>query len=369
MSTTTESSAGEQPDLVLSPEQSLLSDNLRRLLASRWDIHTLLADSPPSSGDRKELWRQLDADTALAGINVPTRSSGSGAGVRELCIVAEAMGHAMCAAPWIGTLGLAVPLLSTGDHPAHHGLLERIATEGLVLTVAWSHTDVVIDHFDSERVTLSGKVSHVLDGAEADCVVVAHQSRQLYSVDIRQPGVSSRPCATLDAARSVADFHLDRAIGISLGPAEPHLSNALDIARLATAAELLGVAARSLEIAVEYAKQRVQFGRLIGSYQAVKHRCARMLIDVEQSRSLVRFAAWVADTDPGLLGVAAREALWFTAAASLRATTDLIRSLGGIGFTWEHEAHLYYRRARSAAVQFGDQLSLLQSLGHRTLAP
>jgi acyl-CoA dehydrogenase len=369
MSTMTKSQADEQPDLVLTAEQSLLSDNLRRLLATRWDIRALLADSPPSSEDRKMLWRQLDGDMALAGITVPDRCSGSGAGVRDLCVVAEAMGHALCSAPWIGTLGLAVPLLSAGQHPMHDALLERIATEALIVTVARSHTDIVVDHLDSERVTLSGTVSRVLDGAEADCIVIAPVGGQLYVLETGQSGVSCSPRATLDLARSVADFRLDRAIGIPMGPDEPSLSNALDIARLVTAAELLGVAARSLEIAVEYAKQRVQFGRLIGSYQAVKHRCARTLIDVEQARSLVRNAAWAADTTSGTLPIAAREALWFTAAAALRATTDLIRGLGGIGFTWEHEAHLYYRRARSAAVQFGDQTSLLGSLGERVLAP
>ena len=199
--------------------------------------------------------------------------------------------------------------------------------------------------------------------------MVAHEGGQLYAIETAQRGVSCGPRATLDLARSVADFRLDRAVAIPMGPDEPHLSNALNVARLATAAELLGVAARSLEIAVDYAKKRVQFGRLIGSYQAVKHRCARMLIDVEQGRSLVRYAAWAADTTPGMFPVAAREALWFTATAGLRTTTDLIRGLGGIGFTWEHEAHLYYRRARFASVQFGDQLSLLQSLSHRVLAP
>jgi len=369
MSTVTESDADEQPDLVLSAEQSLLSQNLRRLLATRWDIRTLLADSPPNSEDRKMLWRQLDSDMALAGITVPDRCSGSGAGVSELCVVAEAMGYALCSTPWIGTLGLAVPLLSAGQHPMHDALLERIATEALTVTVARSHTDVVVDHPGPERVTLSGTVSRVLDGAEADCIVIAPEGGQLYVVETGQGAVSCSPRATLDLARSVADFRLDRAMAIPMGPDEPHLSNALDVARLATAAELLGVATRSLEIAVDYAKQRVQFGRLIGSYQAVKHRCARTLIDVEQARSLVRNAAWAADTASATFPIAAREALWFTADAALRATTDLIRGLGGIGFTWEHEAHLYYRRARSAAVQCGDQVSLLSSLSERVLAP
>lgn len=369
MSTLTESYADEQPDLVLSPDQSLLSDNIRRLLATRWDIRALLADSPPGSEDRKMLWRQLDSDMALAGITVPDRCSGSGAGVRGLCVVAEAMGHALCPAPWIGTLGFAVPLLSTGQHPMQDALLERIATEALVVTVALSENDVVVDHLDSERVTLSGTASRVLDGGEADCIVMAPEGGQLYVLETGQRGVSCSPRATFDLARNAADFRLDRALAIPMGPDDPHLSNALDVARLATAAELLGVAARSLEIAVEYAKQRIQFGRVIGSYQAVKHRCARTLIDVEQARSLVRNAAWAADTTSATFPIAAREALWFTAAAALRATTDLIRGLGGIGFTWEHEAHLYYRRARFAAVQFGDQLSLLGSLGERVLVP
>jgi acyl-CoA dehydrogenase len=239
----------------------------------------------------------------------------------------------------------------------------------LTVTVARSHADVVVDHLGSERVTLSGMVLQVLDGAEADCIVLAHDGGQLYAIETAQRGVSCGPRATLDLARSAADFRLDRAMAIPMGPDEPHLSNALEVARLATAAELLGVAARSLEIAVDYAKQRVQFGRLIGSYQAVKHRCARTLIDVEQARSLVRNAARAADATSGTFPIAARAALWFTAAAALRATTDLIRGLGGIGFTWEHEAHLYYRRARFAAVQFGDQLSLLRSLSERVLAP
>jgi alkylation response protein AidB-like acyl-CoA dehydrogenase len=361
------SDTDQQPDLVLSSEQSLLSENLRRLVATRWDVRTLLADSSPVH-DPKKLWRQLDSDMALAGITVPDRCSGSGAGVSELCIVAEAMGHAVCAAPWISTLGLAVPLLSTGQQPAHDGLLERIATEALIVSVARSHTDLVVDHLDSERVTLSGTVSQVLDGAEADYILVAHQGGQLLGVETSQRSVSCSPRATLDLARSVADFRLDQTTATVLGPTEPHLSNALNVARLATAAELLGVASRSLEIAVDYAKQRVQFGRLIGTYQAVKHRCARTLINVEQARSLIRNAAWAADTASATFPIAARETLWYTTDTALHATIDLIRGLGGIGFTWEHEAHLYYRRARFAAVQFGDQISLLRSLSDKVLA-
>lgn len=363
--------AEPQPCLILSAEQAELGIQLRRLLTAEWDVRDLLAGEPVRRELLRRHWRLLDERMGIAGVTISQDHGGAGAGVVELAVIAEELGYALFPAPLLGTLGLAVPLMAA--QPACAAVLEQVAAGELIMSACQPGRA----HLRAERgaggeSALSGVLTAVPDACEADLLLVVlddDDGRALYGVDASHAGVSRRQLRTLDMARTCADVVLDRAAADYLGPIGTADPRASDIAQVVVAADLLGVGSRALGLAAAYAQQRTQFGRVIGSYQAVKHRCARMLIAVEQARSLVRHAAWCADHQPAALGTAAAEALWFTADAVVQVTADLIRVLGGIGFTWEHEAHLYFRRARAGSVLLGDQLRRCDALADRLLVP
>lgn len=358
------------PNLVLTVEQEEIAATLRRFLAGRWDIRRLLADEPLSTGEVQELWREVAAATGVAGVGVPDVCGGVGAGVTELAVVAEEFGRVVHPTPWLGTLGLAVPLLGTDPlHPRRAQLLEQIADQHVTVTVVRSPVGVTVREDQPGILTAHGRCTWVPDGGHTQwlLLVVDHDGQPtLFGVEVSEQQRSR--LIGLDRGRVHADISLDGAVVLDLGPADPEYGRTCHIARIAVAAELLGVTGRCLEIAVDYAQQRKQFGRPIGSYQAVQHRCARMLLEVEQARSILRYAAWCADYRPEGLSLAAMEALLFCGTAATRVSADLIRVLGGTGFTWEHEAHLYFRRARaSMALLDNDPMTLRNMLAERLL--
>jgi len=279
----------------------------------------------------------------------------------------------LCPAPLLSTSALAVSLLATdSSHPDRAALLTRIAGNGLVAAVAWDDVDMACARDHGGQRTLTGSAARVCDGHDAQVLLVAAQAdgdETLFSVELDQPGVSRRRLTGLDRARTHADVTLTEASATALGPVSGQLERALRTARITVAADLVGVSAQCLDLAVAYAQQRRQFGRVIGSYQAIKHRCARMFIETEQARSCVRDAAWRADHCPDGLDLAAEGALWFAAQTAITTSADLIRVLGGTGFTWEHEAHLYFRRARAQAVLLGDQMRRSARIADRLIAP
>jgi len=359
------------PQLLLSPEQRELGHALGRFTVEHWQVRGLLADPRPSGERIRALWRELDGHLGIAGMTVPTDQGGAGAGVAELAVVAEQLGRALYPSPLLGTLGLAVPLLAADQrHPDRCALLARIAAEGLAVAVAHSDNDVRLAPGGHGEPALTGTLHLVADACEAEQLLLVAEDEgrpTLFAVGLDGPGVRSRRLEALDRARSYAEVRLERAPAISLGAVGQAIDQALDVARVVVAADLLGVSGKALDLAVEHAGQRVQFGRVIGSYQAVKHRCARMLILIEQTRSLVRNAAWCLDASQEDLGgqdphAASLEALWFAADTAVQVTADLIRVLGGVGFTWEHEAHLYYRRARASSALLGTQISRRDAL-------
>lgn len=372
MTTETLGGSSADPVLTLSDEQQDLATTLSRLLQSSWQPR-LLIDGDPITGPRAQnFWYELDKATGIAGLTVPQSSEGAGAGVIELSVIAEQLGGALHPAPWLAVSGLAVPLLCSGDsNTARAAMLQAIATAAKVVTVASTGGEVVCGRDDTGAVRVSGRLPNVVDADAADWVLVPAEVDDRYrllGVELQKPGATRRRLTTLDLARTHADVELDAAPALDLGAvAAADIEHTLNVARVSAAAELVGVAAGALNLAVEYAKQRTQFGRVIGSYQAVKHRCARMLIDVEQARSMLRHAAWCADHDTDRLTLAACEAYWFGGRVAVQVSADLIRVLGGTGFTWEHEAHLYFRRARATAMLFGDPLSCLDEVARRIL--
>lgn len=382
MTSTTEHEGQDRPVLALTGEQRALGESVRGVLSRLWDPRSLLdQEELPNSAAIAGLWRKAAADIGLGGLTIPVELGGLGASAVDLSVVAEEFGRALCPAPLLSVLGLAVPLLlPLSSDPVPGALLQNIQDDGTVLAAAppTSTAAIEVDRVGGpgDRVRVSGALNSVLDAEVADQLLLTIRPPgsppQLLAVDLSASGVHRTPLTSLDLSRSYADLRFEKAraivVGTLAGRASPWPGTS---AKIIVACEAVGVAARVLEIAVDYAKTRVAFGQPIGAFQAVKHRCSRMLIAVEQARSLARYAAWHAGQGhSGSQGAetAAEEALWYANETAIQATADLIRVLGGIGFTWEHVAHLYFRRARAASLLFGDQIMRQERLAERLMA-
>jgi alkylation response protein AidB-like acyl-CoA dehydrogenase len=345
-------------------------DELRRAVRDY-----LATTSPPSrvrelmatdEGYDTTVWRQMAGELGLHGIAVGEQLGGAGAGMSELAVVFEEMGGALLCAPFFSTVGLAMQaLLCSGDSAAMNEYVPKLVDGSITATVILNGT---LDAWDPETVRLTARAAEtghrvtggaglVLDGHTADIVLVAANAdagTSLFVVPGDADGLVREPLATLDRTRKVARLRFDdvpaRLIGTD-GGADAGLARTADLAVVALAAEQVGAAQRCLEMAVGYATERIQFGRAIGSFQAVKHRCADMLVLVEGARSAAAHAADVADTDE--LSVAASVAKMACSEAFLQVALDNMRIHGGIGFTWEHDAHLYVRRAKATELMFG----------------
>jgi alkylation response protein AidB-like acyl-CoA dehydrogenase len=313
------------------------------------------------------VWRQMANELGLHGIAVPERWGGAGAGMPELAVVFEEMGAALLCSPFFATVALALQaLLSSNDESAVEEFAPALLDGSRVATLVLNGT---LDAWDPQAVTitasrsaddyrLSGDAPMVLDGHNADIVFVAARTDNgisLFAVDSSARGLERESLTTLDRTRKVARLRFDqvsaRLIGAD-GEAAAGLARTADLALVALAAEQLGAAQRCLDTAVAYAKERIQFGRAIGSFQAIKHRCSDMLLLVEGARSAVFHASNA--TDDRERAVAASVAKVACSEALLHVALDSMRIHGGIGFTWEHDAHLYVRRAKSAELMFGD---------------
>ncbi|OHV06970.1 acyl-CoA dehydrogenase [Mycobacterium talmoniae] len=316
------------------------------------------------SGFDTDTWTRAAQELGLHGLALPEEFDGSGAGPVELGVVFEEMGAALFCGPFLSTVGLAATaLLETGDLEAAAAYLPGIAAGSTTATLAWAGPTPAESTLTAEHCAgtwrVNGRAPLVLDGSTADLVLVAATTSagsSLFAVPGPAPGLARNPLTTMDSTRKLAELGFD-AIPASLigtdGAAAGALTRTLDLAVLYLAAEQLGGAERTLAMAVEYAKTRVQFGRAIGSFQAIKHRCADMLIDVESARSVVHHGLWTAMHEPANLAVAASLARAVAADAYQRVAAQTIQIHGGIGFTWEHPAHLYVKRAKSSQLLFG----------------
>jgi alkylation response protein AidB-like acyl-CoA dehydrogenase len=333
--------------------------------ASSSDVVRRLMDSP--TGHDVGVWGQMAKQLGLQGISVPEDWGGAGAGLPELSVVFEEMGAALLCAPFFSTVALAIPaLVNSGDTAAADeflpALVDGSTTATLVLNdalTAWDAESVrLAAHSDADGFRIRGEHVMALDGETADLILVAARTDagiSLFAVSAGAEGLERTPLAGLDRTRRVARLRFDdtpaRLIGHD-GGAAAGLARTADTATVLLAAEQVGGAQRCLDTAVGYAKNRIQFGRPIGGFQAVKHRCADMLVEVEGARSAVVHGAGSADEDD--LAVAASVAKLAASDTFLHVAVDNMRVHGGIGFTWEHDAHLYVRRAKTTALMFGD---------------
>jgi alkylation response protein AidB-like acyl-CoA dehydrogenase len=355
--------------LVFTPEQDELRQSVRRFLLTKStsaDVRALMADD---TGYDVAVWKQMADQLALPGIAIPERFGGSGFSFVELTIVLEEMGRALLPSPYFSSAVLAAyAILDSGDDAAGTDLLPGIADGSRIGTLALTEDSGAweLDALSLAAQTapggwsLTGAKSYVVDGHIADLLVVAGRTPaglSLFAVDGTAEGMTRTTLPTLDQTRKLARVVFDhtpaRLIGAD-GGATSSLARTLDKAALALAAEQVGGAQRVLDMAVEYAKVRHQFGRPIGTFQAIKHKASEMLLRVESARAAAYFGAWSVADDSAEVPMVASLAKAYCSEAYFYAAAENIQIHGGVGFTWEHDAHLYFKRAKSSQLFLGD---------------
>ncbi|MFJ6461584.1 acyl-CoA dehydrogenase family protein [Streptomyces sp. NPDC091387] len=313
-------------------------------------------------------WRPLAEQIGAAGLAVPEEYGGVGGGARDVHVLMEELGRGLSPLPCLGSAVLTVgALLASGDEAACGRLLPGLAEGTSVGALAWAERGSwEPDAIRAGAVPgpgggwlVTGAKEHVLDWPVVDVLLVAARTAcgvSLFEVPAHAAGVRREPVVTMDGTRGQARWVLDAAEGRLLGAdgdGGRSLEHVRDLACTALAAEQVGAAGRALELTVAYARDRVQFGRPIGSFQAVKHRLADAYVLVESARSAALGAAFAADEDPDALPRAAAVAKSVCSEAFSAVAGEMIQLHGGIGITWEHDAHRYFKRAHGAGELFG----------------
>ncbi|WP_019634295.1 acyl-CoA dehydrogenase family protein [Actinomadura atramentaria] len=343
-----------------SDERDELRRVLRRFFAERSPVAEVRRLTADGLGHDPAVWAALAGTVGVQGLAVAEEFGGAGCGMRELVVALEEAGRALACAPLLATAVAAEAVAASGDAALAAEALPPIADGSLIATLAWAEGDrwdvgTTTARRDGDGWVLDGVKDHVLDGCTAGLVLVAardeHGEPDLFAV--RADAATRTPLPCLDRTRRLArlEFAGTPARRVANGPAA--LARALDAAAVLLAAEQLGGAQRAFDMTVEYVKVRRQFGRPIGSFQAVKHRCADLYVLVESARSAVLGAAAAADGDPAALPAAAATAQAYCADAFFQVAAETIQLHGGIGFTWEHDAHLYFKRAAVSRELFG----------------
>jgi alkylation response protein AidB-like acyl-CoA dehydrogenase len=356
-------------------ERQELASAVRRCVKAGGGPRPFLATGDAPAAVDIALWSTLLLQVGVGGLIVPESLGGAGAGFAELCVVLRELAAALTPVPALSSAGMATPLLLMAGPPAN-GIVERLAEGSVQATVAWPDPSypfsagrpVDVTELGGGRCTVSGSAALMVDGGTADILIVAGQARGglvLVTVDATAPGVMRRPMTTLDLTRGMTELMLNDVDGTVLAPpsaAQNVIGAGLDFALVAIAAEQVGIADHCLTAAVEYAKSREQFARPIGSFQAMKHKLVDLLLDVELAKSTLDVGTQAADahlvapspTTAKALRVAASTAKSACGDAAVRIATESLHVFGGIGFTWEHDAHLYFRRAKSLELLLGD---------------
>jgi alkylation response protein AidB-like acyl-CoA dehydrogenase len=352
-----------------SEEQDELRKMVRRFLEEKspeTEVRRLMATE---EGYDPAVWSQMANELALQGLGIPEEFGGQGYGPVELYVVFEEMGAALLCAPYFSTVALAAnALLFVGNEKDHAAYLPGIASGETIATVALTDDAGMWDlrststtaTREGDHFVISGVRSYVTDGSTATLLLVpavTDKGLSLFAVAGDAEGVTREVLATMDQTRKQSRIEFANAPATLVGEegaALAGLETTAQVAAAALAAEQVGGAQRVLDASVEYAKNRVQFGRPIGSFQAIKHKCADMLLDVESAKSAAYYAAWAAQERNEELPIAASLAKSFCSEAYFHCAAENIQIHGGIGFTWEHPAHLYFKRAKSSELFLGD---------------
>jgi alkylation response protein AidB-like acyl-CoA dehydrogenase len=348
----------------LTDEQQAIKSTAHDFLASRFKSERLREIAASDDGSDEAGWREM-ADLGWAGLALPEEWGGQGLGIVELAVLFEEMGYALAPSPLFSNTiaGLALSLCGSDDlrerylRPLAAG--DKRGTPALWDAGSPGHPGGfrLAAEEDGDGVVLTGEKVLVMDAVGADFFLVATADGRRHLVESGADGLTVEPETSIDPTRR---FYSVRLEGVRVDPAATLPGEAADYFAVfhrlcvALAAESTGIAQRTMEMAVEYAKDRQQFGRPIGAYQAVSHRCAQMLLETENARSAVYGAAWAADAEPESLHLAASMAKAYAGDAGWRVPDASIQVHGGIGFTWEHDLHFFLKRGRSNAAIFGD---------------
>jgi alkylation response protein AidB-like acyl-CoA dehydrogenase len=364
-------------DIGFSEEQQLLRDTARKFLDAACTTKFVRERMATAEAVTPAFWGQL-AEQGWLGINFAEEDGGAGLGLVDLVVLMEEMGRAVMPGPFLATALLGgAAIREAGSAAQRQEYLPQIAEGALKATLAaiepnarWDASGVMMTaRAAGSGFALAGTKLFVPDAHLADLIVVAARTRDgstledgvsLFLVPKDAAGLSITPMPSIDETRKLCELRLDNvavpqsALLGALHQGWPALARVYDGAAVALAAEMCGGAQRVLEMTVDYAKLRVAFGKPIGSYQGVKHKCADMLVEVENAKSLVYYAAWAVDEKQPDAPLAVSMAKAYASDASRKVSNAGIQLHGGIGMTWEHDLHLYMKRAKASEVAFGD---------------
>ena len=367
-------------NFAFSEEQEELRRSVRRFLEDKSPVTEVRRLMETTEGYDPKVWSQMANELGLQSLHIPEAHGGQGYSFVELVVVLEEMGRALICAPFFSTVCLAAnAILNAGTEEQKAELLPGIASGETIATLAftepsgkWDAAGITMEAVPSAdgadgsgSYTLDGTKMFVLDGHTANLIVVAARSAgsggtegiSFFTVAGDAAGLTRTALPTMDQTRKQAKLEFSGVKATLLGEEGSGwaaLSKTLDQVAVCLAAEQVGGAQKCLDMSVEYAKVRIQFGRPIGSFQAIKHKCADMLLEVESSKSAAYYAGWAAAEDNDELPVVASLAKSYCSEAYFHAAAENIQIHGGIGFTWEHDAHLYFKRAKSSEILFGD---------------
>jgi alkylation response protein AidB-like acyl-CoA dehydrogenase len=349
-------------DLLYTEVETSLRDSVRSALARRSPLETVLRRLEAGEPYDVGLWRTLAAEMGLAGMAVPEQYGGGGGTLREAAVVLEELGRGVAPVPFLTSAVVATAALVACEEA---DLLAKLAAGETVAALAVPFSvgpglpyrpSVTVD---GDRLT--GRVGAVAGALGADVLLVP-TATGLYAVDAGAEGVTRTPVVSLDLTRPLAEVAFEATAGRRVGDADA-VAAALTTGAALLASEQLGLAEWCLTSTVEYVKVRHQFGRPVGSFQALKHRLADVWADVTQARAVARYAAGCAATGDPDLPVAAALAQAFCSPVAVRAAEECVQMHGGIGFTWEHPPHLFLKRAKSAAIAYATADRHRQALG------
>ena len=358
-------------DFGFTEEQELLRQSAADFLNNECPMSYVRQMMEDERGYADALWQQM-AELGWMGLILPEQYGGSGLSLVDMVVVLEEMGRVVLPGPFFSTVVLGGGAIAeAGSEEQKQQLLPRIASGQLKTSLAVLEDNA---RWDAEGVRLraeqrggeyrlSGVKLFVPDAHVADTIVCAARTAEgfgLFLIDRQQAGVSISLLKTMDQTRKLCELRLDK---VELGPDAllgssgltwDGLSRMLDHSKVALCAEMVGGAQRVLDMSVEYAKIREQFGRPIGSFQAIQHKCADMLVQVESAKSATYYAAWAVSNATPDAALASAMAKAYCSDAYRKVSADGIQVHGGIGFTWEHDLHIYFKRAKGSEVTFGD---------------
>jgi alkylation response protein AidB-like acyl-CoA dehydrogenase len=339
----------------LTDDQRAIQETARDFLAARYPVEEIRRLAfEDERGFTDEQWQAI-AELGWPALVVAEDDGGLDLGVVELAVLMEQLGHALAPTPLLSNVSVALVLGAAGDDAQRAEWLPALAEGERRGTIA---PVPPADGLQADGDALTATLEAVPDAAGADVLVVPTGHARLSLVDLGGAGVTVEPAGGLDPTRKVSTVRLAGAPSTPLGaPDGDALARARNVIAVAIAAESVGVAQRAMEFAVAHARERHQFGRPIGVFQAVSHPCAQMLLETEGARSAVLYAAWALDHAPDEAPLAAAMAKAYASDAGWRVPAAALQVLGGIGFTWEHDLHLWLKRGRANAAAGGDSRS------------